>query len=66
MFSIYPYIALAITVLITMVGFMFYNAGVWAREEENSRSASMQGPEWEPIQFAQPFIILLDTIQEEA
>jgi hypothetical protein len=62
MFSIYPYITLVVTILIAMVGFMFYNAGTWAQEDENSCSVSMQGPEWEPIRFMQPFIILLDTI----
>jgi hypothetical protein len=25
----------------------------------------MQGPEWDPIRFARPFVIPLDTIQEE-
>jgi nitrate reductase gamma subunit len=64
MFSIYPYIALTI-VLITMVSFIFYNPGTWTREDKNSCSASIQGPEWEPIRFVQPFIIPLDTIQEE-
>jgi hypothetical protein len=65
MFSIYPFIAFAVVAIFTMVVFMYTNMVSRDREGENSCSASMQGPEWDPICFARPFIIPLDTIQEE-
>jgi hypothetical protein len=65
MFSIYPFIAVAVVTIFAMVAFMYANMVSQDREGENSRSASMQGPEWDPIRFARPFVIPLDTIQEE-
>ena len=65
MFSIYYFIALAVLTIFAMVAFMYANMTPRNQEGANSRSASMQGPEWEPIRFMRPFAIPLDTVEEE-